>query len=553
MKLDNLMDALGEVEDRYVISAGKRVAKRKRRWGVWATAIAAMLVVVIGVGALSSGPLSGSAGESGIDTLLTNGDSGGSNGCASDAAPPEAPADAPTALEPPETVERPAAPPEDAPFVDTDGLPNDGTFDAANGANPEAESVPLTSAQLLAAPFYPSRVVRTEDTYAQWVQEQEQLALPDGAADLYRSYLTKTLPALLKGESDENNVCAPMNLYLGLSMLAETAGGNSRQQILDLLGQDNLEVIRSQAQEMWNALYMADGTSHLDLASSLWLRSGMTYSPEVLQSLATNYYASAYSGAPGTPVFDAALQEWIRTHTAGLLDEQANELTMDPSTVLALVSTVSYQDTWIWHPDDTTEGIFHAPDGDVSAMLMHTSLPVCPLWQTDNFTAVQLELANSQMLLILPKEGISPEDLVKDPNAIALLSGQTVEQHRTTATVSLTLPRFDVSASRDLREAVQSLHILDVFVPGVANFEPLDVRYPDGTQDSIVVSRVEQAARVSIDESGCQGAGYVYIETKNGGAWPEEQEPVTFTLDRPFLFAVLKEELPVFAGIVNTP
>ncbi len=556
MKLDDFMDALGQVEDRYVVSAGRRAARRKRRWNMWLTATAAVLVLGIGAGALATGKLGSGRPEAGTDVnLFTNGNNGGSAENSVDSAdsllPPEAPAEAPADVPPPGA--EPAAPPGDG----EDALPNDSLSGSAEYADPENEEdyVKLSGAKLLAAPFYPARVARTEATYSQWAKEQEQLALSNDDEEPFRPYLAKTLPALLKGQGGENTVCTPMNLYLALSMLAETAGGDSQQQILDLLGEDDLETIRTQASRMWNALYMADGASHLDLASSLWLRTGLTYSQKVLQSLATNYFASAYSGTPGTTAYDTALQTWINEHTDYLLERQTSALHMDPNTALALVSTVSYQDSWLMgFPESaTTEGVFHTPGGDVPAMLMHSTLPFCPLWQTDHFTAIQLELANSQMLLILPNEGTAPEDLLEDPAAIALLSGETAEQEHTTAEVSLTLPRFDVHASAELKETLQSLAVSDVFDPACANFEPLEVRFEDGTPDAIAVSRVLQAARVSIDEFGCQGAGFIYIDIKDGAALPDEQGPVALTFDRPFLFAVQKENLPVFAGIVNIP
>ena len=56
---------------------------------------------------------------------------------------------------------------------------------------------------------------------------------PDAAAlATAEPFTTQTLRALLTGT--ENRVCSPMNLYIALAMLAETTGGQSRQQILEL-------------------------------------------------------------------------------------------------------------------------------------------------------------------------------------------------------------------------------------------------------------------------------------------------------------------------------
>ena len=49
-------------------------------------------------------------------------------------------------------------------------------------------------------------------------------------------YSTKTVSKLLGGEEAANVVYSPANLYLALSMLTETVDGETRAQLLDLLG-----------------------------------------------------------------------------------------------------------------------------------------------------------------------------------------------------------------------------------------------------------------------------------------------------------------------------
>jgi len=63
--------------------------------------------------------------------------------------------------------------------------------------------------------------------------------------------------------------------------------------------------------------------------------------------------------------------------------------------------------------------------------------------------------------------------------------------------------------------------------------------------------RSEDAARVAIDEEGCTAASYVLFEMDGAGAFEEQKLALTF--DRPFLFAVVEDVLPLFIGIVNTP
>ena len=55
------------------------------------------------------------------------------------------------------------------------------------------------------------------------------------------SYLRAVIPQLLTGSSGENKVCSPINIYMALAMLAEVTDGESREQILALLGSGDLE------------------------------------------------------------------------------------------------------------------------------------------------------------------------------------------------------------------------------------------------------------------------------------------------------------------------
>lgn len=69
-------------------------------------------------------------------------------------------------------------------------------------------------------------------------------------------------------------------------MLAELIGGESRQQILDLVGANSVEELRSQANAVWNAQYQNDGATTTILASSLWLNEEVSFVPETMNLLA---------------------------------------------------------------------------------------------------------------------------------------------------------------------------------------------------------------------------------------------------------------------------
>ena len=74
------------------------------------------------------------------------------------------------------------------------------------------------------------------------------------------------------------------------------------------------------------------------------------------------------------------------------------------------------------------------------------------------------------------------------------------------------------------------------------------------TAEQVWISQILHGARVRVDEEGCAAAAYT-IEALTGEApLAELPEEIEFTLDRPFLFAILNPDgLPLFLGIVRHP
>lgn len=95
----------------------------------------------------------------------------------------------------------------------------------------------------------------------------------------------------------ENSAYSPVNLYMALAMLADTCDGESRDQILDLLGADSIESLRTQAGQVWNANYCDDGALTSVLANSIWLSEDSAFNGGTLSGLARNYYASSFTGS----------------------------------------------------------------------------------------------------------------------------------------------------------------------------------------------------------------------------------------------------------------
>ena len=362
-------------------------------------------------------------------------------------------------------------------------------------------------------------------------------------------FTTRMMQALLGGT--ENRACSPLNLYIALAMLAETTEGQSRQQVLDLLGVQDVQTLREQTKRAWESMYRDDGATTTLLANSVWLSEDIPYRQSLLDTLAQDYYASSYAGEMGSRELNGAMQDWINEQTGGLLKEQAQGLELDPNTVMALVSTLYFRARWNseFDPAQTEQGAVTCSDGStVDCEFMHKRTPSLTYFYGEGYSAISLSFDNSgSMLLMLPDEGWTTEELLQDAAACSLLRGSPDETVGTASPiVNLSMPKFDVASDLELSETLQELGITEVF--GVdADFSPI---LEDA--EGLSLSQVNHAARVVVDEEGCEAAAYTMMATSGSAAPPDEE--VDFTLDRPFLFSITGlENLPLFVGTVQNP
>lgn len=386
-----------------------------------------------------------------------------------------------------------------------------------------------------------------------WEQKRSRRNLPEGWADnlnpfftaSIRQFLTEELP----GTEGDNRIYSPVNVYMALAMVAEASQGGSRQQILDLLGADSLENLRKQAGQVWNANYSQDGAVTSLLANSLWLDQKVSFDRELLESLAKNYYVSSFWGQMGTKDLDERLQKWLNEQTGGILKEQVSEVHMSDETLMALASAIYFRAKWSneFSASNTKQEIFHGPKGDIMCDFMHQGGNGTYYWGK-NFGAVSRSFQESGgMWLILPDEGVTPEEVLLDDEAAKLFLPGQKHGNQKQLVVNLAMPKFDVMSNIDLKDGLNRLGVIDVFDSSKADFTPLAEN-----MDGIFISRTSHGARVMVDEEGCIAAAYT-IMAGAGAAMPPSEE-MDFILNRPFIFVVTGDSgLPLFAGIVNKP
>ncbi len=385
---------------------------------------------------------------------------------------------------------------------------------------------------------------------AVWENESEyRIKTRENAAVSLLPFFTEGSAEFLTSPNNENALWSPVNAYIGLSMLAEITDGDSRKEILDLFGIEDIESLRSQVSAIWESVYEDDGNEISALGNSLWLEDGLDYNQEAMNNLAYHYYASVYQTDLGSESANKAIGNWLNKNTGGLLKNSADNINLPPDTVLALYSTLFFQAKWSdeFNSINNTDDTFHGVNGDSNVTYMNKKLCQMNYYWHDDYSAVALTLKNgSSMWFILPDEGKTTADVLRDGSygeMISSGSGEAGWQNKKYMKVNLSVPKFDILSAINLKDGLAEMGVTKVFDAESSDFSAI-------TSDSpVYVTAVNQSARVEIDEKGVKAA--TYIEFPAAGAAQPPEEIIDFVLDSPFLFVISKGNLPLFTGVVN--
>ena len=375
---------------------------------------------------------------------------------------------------------------------------------------------------------YPARTQKTEER----VDTEELVRFSSETAEVI-------LPA------GENAVYAPVSLYLSLGMLTELTEGRTKEQVTELLGVSDSETLRQWTQSLWRQLYCDEKDSALWLGTAAFLNEAMTFHKEPLEVLAEDYYASSYGLPMGTSGADKAIAAWLDRQTNDLLTDDTGAIRTEKRDLLRLYNTIYYKAAWQveFFKGATEKDIFTAADGtEQRADFMHISIEGEDVARGEGYRRASLYLKDGgRMTFYLPDEGVTVEELLQRKNIL----NEPLAVNDWEVRVNWSVPKFDIHASLELNDALQTLGVTDAFDVSKADFSPL-------TEQTAYVESVNQAARVRIDEEGVEAAAYTEVKEAGAGA-PQELDEEEMNLNRPFAFVIFDgNDVPLFVGTVQT-
>ena len=372
------------------------------------------------------------------------------------------------------------------------------------------------------------------------------------AFDLYRTL----------AQSDGDLFYSPYSVSLALAMTYAGAKGETEQQMADTLGfslpQDRLHFA-------FNALDLAlvsrsagpagrdDDGIRLNIANAIWGQEGHEFLTSFLDVLAEQYGSEVrradFRGAPGES--RARINEWAARETGGRIESLVPPGAIVPTTRLVLANAVYFKAAWEspFPRGATAAGLFHPLSGGKVQAPMMRQEGRFGYAQGDGLQAVELlyDGAEMSMTILVPDEGTFRD--FEESLAVSAVEG--ILDDLGTRLVRLTMPKFEVEASFSLADALASMGMPNAFDERAADFSGMDgTSCFAGDDECLLVADVVHQAFLSVDEAGTEATAATAATV---GITRAAAEPVTLTIDRPFIFLVRDRstDAVLFAGRVS--
>jgi len=329
--------------------------------------------------------------------------------------------------------------------------------------------------------------------------------------------------------SGENTVLSPQSLALALGMAAEGAQGETLDEILTVLGVQDVSEIS------------ADKIDGIKDANAAFVAPGLSLKTEYVEKLNERYGAEWFD-MDGDVV--AKVNAWVKEHTDELIEELLSEAP-NADIGMILVNALAMDADWAapFASEATTEETFHAHGGDVLVQMMHQT-EFFDYAEKDGMQIVRLPYSTGslEMWIALPPEGGMFQLLEILANEGMFYLKSDAEKRE----VILSLPKFDVSDDNILADALKLLGVETAFADNADFFSISDT--------PLCVDEILQKVRVQVDEQGTKAAAATALMVKEMGLLRPEP-PVEMNVDRPFAFVISDAETGsvCFAGAIENP
>ena len=355
--------------------------------------------------------------------------------------------------------------------------------------------------------------------------------------------------SLLKQNLEETNpVLSPVSAYAVLSMVGEGAKGATKKEFHAVLGSDMYSV----SGNLMQTLPQQEERLQLSVANSVWMDTKFTPKKKWLEATENELLSEVFRENLDTEQTKDKINKWVSDRTNQLIPNLLKEK-LDKDARLALVNALYFHADWKQQfvPEFTQESEFRLDDGNVEKTeLMNGLIRGCGYLKDDETVGVVLPYEGERFAFVAvrPKGNENIREWYQsytDKKMAALI------KNRKTKEVELTLPKFKVRCTLDLKDSLKKVGLKKVFDEEKSDLSLLG---KSSKNENLFLSMIFQEAVISVAEDGTEAAAATFGAVAAATSLVMEKPPVV-RFDRSFLYMIMDMEtgVPVFMGIMDNP
>ncbi|XP_037537074.1 serpin A3-5-like [Nematolebias whitei] len=347
----------------------------------------------------------------------------------------------------------------------------------------------------------------------------------------------------LSGLSDsqgKNIFFSPISVSVALAALSVGARGETHQQIFNGLGFNISQLSQSDVDEAFCTIVKSEQAhEHITSGTVVFVDNLFKTQPEFLDVLKQFYLAEGFS-VDFTKVIDATntINKYVSDKTNGTIEELVDSL--DPSTVLYLVSYIYYKVKWAigFDPALTKLDEFNVDENNkVPVQMMKIEEHFYTFDEEIGTFVLHLPFNNSfTMLLLMPDNMTTLENMISPTHVDKWLN---VTESRDCA---IYIPKFSIKTSYILNDVLKEMGMTDMFdhanLSGISELR------------NLTVSEVVHRAALDVDEAGATAAAATGIAiVKSACLMPD------LKFDSPFMLMIVERSTKtvLFIGKIANP
>lgn len=359
--------------------------------------------------------------------------------------------------------------------------------------------------------------------------------------DLLKNYLNS------EEQKGKNIFLSPFSIYSALSMTSEGANGSTAEEMQQVLHLPAVAKIRqSEMDSLTTALNPAKADYKLIVVNALWAQKGYSFLPEFV-SVNTSSYKSKIENLDFVQHPDVALKTintWVEEKTNEKIKNLISDKNVTKDTRLILTNAIYFKADWA-HPFEiraTKISEFILPDNiKIEASMMNTN-HMFPYMENELLQSVEIPYKGDElsMILILPKAGVSPEQLLTKVNLTACFASRDTWER-----VRLSMPKFKVEAKYLMKDEFKKMGLIIPFTEK-ANFSGIS------KSDALVIGEIIHQTFVEVNETGTEAAAATAVGLDAGSA---PKQPKIFNANHPFIYVIRHNVTGaiLFTGVLNNP